>query len=119
MTGRRSSSGARRTRCPRCGRPVITQLVGRRAALAVVADDEPMPTARAAGRTTPDRLAWCLRDGPFAGIDLRWVYRSHPPDCPHPHVLDHQCTAPLRPPAGPRSSHKHLAGPPGQIALDV
>ncbi|MFF9088611.1 hypothetical protein ACF1BE_19705 [Streptomyces sp. NPDC014991] len=97
MTRRPSSSGgARQVRC-RCGRPVLRQLVGLRAALDVTADAGPLTAAAAAALREPNRLDWCVRtrkDGP----DLAWVDRSHPADCPRPHVIDHQCTAP---PAGP------------------
>ncbi|MFI8853645.1 hypothetical protein ACIGW3_26115 [Streptomyces sp. NPDC053499] len=88
----RTEAGARRTTC-RCGAPVLRQLVGRRAALDVTADADPMPAAEAAALREDNRLDWCLRH-PAGGPDLRWAdcHRARDP-CPHPHVIDHQCTA--------------------------
>lgn len=86
------SGGAQRTRCPRCGLPVLTQLVGHRAALSVMADDVPLQPAKAQAMTGPNRLAWCLRESRWSAAQLRWVHRgTHPADCPYPHVIDHQC----------------------------
>ncbi|MEV6074957.1 hypothetical protein AB0L80_07600 [Streptomyces sp. NPDC052069] len=99
-----TGSGARRTRCPRCGIPVLRQLVGRRAALDVTADDAELSAAAAEALHHPNRLHWCLRatrDGP----DMRWAdCRRRPETCPHPHVIDHECTGPTDPvrPAMPR-----------------
>ncbi|MGW7248846.1 hypothetical protein [Streptomyces decoyicus] len=95
------SSGARRTRCARCGCPVLRQLVGRRAALDVCADAEPMTAAAAAALREPNRLDWCVRTV-GGGPDLRWLDGGHRIDCPHPHVIDHMCTAPADPPADDR-----------------
>ncbi|WP_431784369.1 hypothetical protein [Streptomyces chumphonensis] len=100
---RATSSGARRTRCPRCTRPVLRQLVGRRAAKDVTADAERLTPADAAAGRGPMRLDWCLRATP-GGIDLRWTTGDHS-RCPHPHVLDHQCAAPPATPA-PRTARQ-------------
>ncbi|MEU3447210.1 hypothetical protein AB0H29_08265 [Streptomyces thermolilacinus] len=110
------SSEARRTRCARCRRPVLRQLVGRRAALDVTADDEPLTVAVAAARREPNRLDWCLH---AAGVrfDMRWSSRTHPADCPHPHVLDHQCTAPAAPPRAPARTTRSTPVPAGQLTL--
>ncbi|MGC4946209.1 hypothetical protein ACLQ2N_08380 [Streptomyces sp. DT224] len=110
-----TGSGARRTRCTRCGAPVLRQLVGRRAALDVTAD-EGRVTAAAAGRLREaNRLDWCVRttrDGP----ELRWAdcHRRDGP-CPHEHVIDHQCTAP--PPAAQRRTSTTTSVPDGQLTL--
>lgn len=90
MTGR-AEAGARRTVC-RCGAPVLRQLVGRRAALDVTADIAPLTAAQAAALREPNRLDWCHRTV-GRSPDLRWVGAGHPSDCPHPHVIDHLCTA--------------------------
>lgn len=109
------SSGARRTRCPRCNLPVFRQLVGQRAALDVTADDERMSLDAAAKSRQPDRLDWCLRliGG---GFDLRWSGITHSASCPHPHVLDHQCTGPPADTRPARRSRKPPV-PDGQLTL--
>lgn len=91
MTKSAGGSGAQRTRCPRCGLPVLTQLVGHRAALSVTADDRLLKPAAAAAMTGPNRLAWCVRGSRWTGPQLRWIHGMHRVDCPHPHVIDHQC----------------------------
>ncbi|WP_245793614.1 hypothetical protein [Streptomyces pini] len=96
---------------------MLRQLVGRRAALDVTADVEPLAPAAAYRLREPNRLDWCLRttaDGP----DLRWAdcHRTGGP-CPHPHVIDHQCTAPAAPPERPRTTRKPPAVPDGQLTL--
>jgi hypothetical protein len=113
MTRPSSSGGARRVRC-RCGRTVLRQLVGQRAALDVTADADPMTAAAAAALREPNRLDWCVRqrkDGP----DLGWVYATHPVDCPHPHVISHKCTPP--PAAARRPRPRTTSVPEGQLAL--
>ncbi|WP_432160744.1 hypothetical protein [Streptomyces sp. NRRL F-5630] len=110
----RSSNGARRTRC-RCGQTVLRQLVGRRAALDVTADVRELTAAAAAELREPNRLDWCLRhraDGP----DLVWSGPGHRAGCPHPHVIDHECTAPAAAPPRPRTARTSSV-PEGQIAL--
>lgn len=95
------SSRARRTRCARCGQEVLRQLVGRRAALDVTADDEPLTVAEAEMLREPNRLHWCLRET-STGIGLRWR-KDCRAECPHPHVIDHHCppgTPPGRRPEG-------------------
>lgn len=113
-----AGSGARRTACPRCRRPVLRQLVGRRAALDVTADADLMPPAAAASLTGPNRLAWCARRS-GAEVDLRWVLSSHPATCPHPHVIDHACTARAAParPAPRRTTRTTTPVPDGQLTL--
>lgn len=112
------SHGARRMRCPRCSLPVLRQLVGRRAALDVVADAEQMTAAAAAALCEPNRLDWCVR-AVGGGLDLRWPGSPHPADCPHPHVIDHVCTAPVAPPRNPaaRKTRKAPPVPAGQLTL--
>ncbi|MGW1587290.1 hypothetical protein [Streptomyces sp. NPDC002386] len=108
------SGGARRVRC-RCGRTVLRQLVGQRAALDVTADADELTAAAAAALREPNRLDWCVRQR-GAGPDLRWVdRRNHPADCPHPHVIGHLCSAP---PAviRPRTTRK-TSVPEGQLTL--
>jgi hypothetical protein len=104
-------------RC-RCGRTVLRQLVGNRAALDVTADADELTAAAAAMLREPNRLDWCVRrrkDGP----DLAWVdRRNHPADCLRPHVIDHQCTAPAVPARLPaRRKRKPTPVPAGQLSL--
>ncbi|NJP71923.1 hypothetical protein [Streptomyces sp. C1-2] len=111
------SGGARRVRC-RCGQTVLRQVVGHRLAVDVTADAEPMSPAVAYALREPNRLDWCLRRT-AVGLDLRWAdcHRSSR-DCPHPHVIQHKCTAPAVParPA-PRRTRKPQPVPPGQLTL--
>lgn len=104
MTARsKAAAGAVRTNCPRCGAPVLRQLVGRRAALMVTADAEPMPLAAAAPLTGPNRLAWRLRRLHGGGVDLHWLHLQAPVPAPIEAVLDHECppgTPPGRRPDG-------------------
>lgn len=107
------SGGARRVRC-RCGRTVLRQLVGSRAALDVTADAQPMTAAQAAALREPNRLDWCVRqrkDGP----DLGWVGSGHRADCPNPHVIDHKCTPP--PAAARHLRPRTTSVPEGQLSL--
>lgn len=77
-------------RCPSCRARVLTQLVGRTAALNVTADLTPLTPAQQAELYTPHRLIWCLyRAGPHTR--LRWIGQHHPADCTHQHVTEHQC----------------------------
>ncbi|WP_406338232.1 hypothetical protein OG987_13255 [Streptomyces sp. NBC_01620] len=97
MSGRASRKGGDDSRCPSCSAPVLRQLVGDRAALTVTADLRSLTPEQQAAARTPNRLIWCLKTGgPHSRPRLRWTGRSHPTDCPHPHVTDHQC-----PPAEP------------------
>jgi len=85
----RTSDG---TRCPSCRARILTQLVGRTAALNVTADLTPLSPAQQAELYSPNRLIWCLyRAGPHATPRLRWIGQRHPTDCPHQHVTEHQC----------------------------
>ncbi|MEV6081700.1 hypothetical protein AB0L80_42490 [Streptomyces sp. NPDC052069] len=93
MSGRAATTT---TRCPGCRAPILTQLVGHRAALNVTADIRPLTPEQQAEARTPHRLIWCLKSSPHSTPRLRWIDRLHPPDCPHPHVADHHC-----PPAAP------------------
>ncbi|MDT0381387.1 hypothetical protein RM572_21755 [Streptomyces sp. DSM 42041] len=93
---------------------MLQQLVGQRAALDVTADDEPMPPGRAAALREPNRLAWCLRTT-RDGVDLRWLDPWHPAECPHPHVIDHACTAPPQPARPARRPRTTV--PDGQLTL--
>lgn len=113
-----AGSGARRTSCPRCGSPVFRQLVGRRAALDVTADDIRYTAAAAEGLREPNRLDWCLRITKH-GPDLRWATcHTLSTLCPHEHVVDHVCTAPPGPaPAERRRPRKQPPVPTGQLTL--
>lgn len=110
-----AGSGARRTRCPRCGCPVLQQLVGRIAGLDVTAEETRYTPAEARGMREPNRLDWCLRHTKF-GPDLRWAscHRQTAP-CPHEHVVDHKCTAPAAPP--PVRARRTPPVPTGQLTL--
>lgn len=91
-----SRKGGADSRCPSCSTPLITQWVGNTIALKVSTDGIPLtPTEQDAART-PNRLIWCLRTSERTPPRLTWIHTPHPPDCPHPHVTDHQC-----PPAEP------------------
>lgn len=90
MAGRASRTGGDDSRCRTCRAPILTQLVGRVAALNVTADLTPLSPAQQAEVRTPNRLIWCLyRAGPHTR--LRWIGSYHPQDCPHQHVTEHQC----------------------------
>jgi hypothetical protein len=84
------------TRCGACGSPILRQ-PGE--VIPVVVDQDPIPPGSDPQIRSPNRLTWCapppLGPGPPR---LLWVYPGHPPDCPHPHHADHQCTT-RRPPA--------------------
>jgi hypothetical protein len=89
--------GGADSRCPACRAPVITQLVGDRAALKVTADLTPLTPAQQAELREPNRLIWCLRTNSLGHQRLTWTGPRHPPDCPHgDHVTEHRC-----PPAEP------------------
>jgi hypothetical protein len=94
---RRSAAGARA--CERCGTPVITQLVGHRAALKATADAEPIPLDQALALREPNRLAWCLAPLRSGGAELRWLHTAGA-RCGLEHVIDHRC--PPGTPAGRR-----------------
>jgi len=83
---RRSAAGT--TTCLRCSAPVIKQLVGRTAALNVVADAEPIPLERVHALIEPNRLAWCLAALHGGGSELRWRCRH---ECGHDAVIEHRC----------------------------
>ncbi|MCX4705679.1 hypothetical protein [Streptomyces sp. NBC_01373] len=111
-----SSGGARRTRC-RCGLYVLRQDVG---GLIVNVDTGHLQLAEARALSGPNRLAWCLYQRTvWSPIKLRSASAStHPEDCPHPHVVDHECAAPpptSRPAA--RRSARTMPVHPGQLTL--
>ncbi|MFG2372597.1 hypothetical protein ACGFY9_14100 [Streptomyces sp. NPDC048504] len=93
---RRSTAGPRP--CAHCNTPVITQLVGQRAALKVTADAEPIPRADAVALAEPNRLVWCLAVLAGGSTELRWACRSA---CKHGAVIEHRC--PAGTPAGGRA----------------
>ncbi|MFJ6590250.1 hypothetical protein ACIQPP_05405 [Streptomyces violaceusniger] len=114
-----SSSGARQSMCPRCRGPVLRQLVGRRAALDVTADARYLSAAEAKALRRENRLDWCLRQT-RDGVDLRWAdCHARGATCPHPHVIDHECTAPAVPAraAAPSRNRTTQPVPPGQLTL--
>ncbi|MGH3587670.1 MAG: hypothetical protein ACRDQ0_15250 [Pseudonocardia sp.] len=95
MTRRRAAAhGTGNGRCPTCRALVLHQLVE---VLTVTADPRPLTPAEQETLRGPNRLIWCAPPSRTGGPPrLRWIYRSHPPDCPHPHLADHHC-----PPADP------------------
>ncbi|MFD3517746.1 hypothetical protein [Streptomyces sp. NPDC058657] len=98
---------------------MLRQLVGRTAALSVVADAAPMSAAAAGALREQDRLDWCVHET-RDGLDLRWASchtRSAP--CPRRHVIDHKCTAPQTParPAAQRRPRRPSPVPAGQLTL--
>ena len=95
MPGQRSTQGASRRSCDRCGAAVLCQEVGHRAALKVTADAEPLPAAEALALVEPNRLAWCLVQLRAGGVDLRWQCRTGRP-CDHEVVIEHRCPAGVR-----------------------
>ncbi|MFB6875700.1 hypothetical protein [Streptomyces sp. NPDC056323] len=112
-----AGSGARRTSCPRCGSPVLRQLVGRRAALDVTADDTRYTAAAAEALREPNRLDWCLRTTKH-GPDLRWAdCHHHAATCRHEHVVDHQCNAPAGPLTDQSRAPRTSPVPAGQLTL--
>jgi hypothetical protein len=111
-----SSGGARRVRC-RCGRTVLQQLVGNRAALNVTADADYLPAAAAAALREPNRLDWCVRTTK-AGTVLFWAdCHRRAGDCDRPHVIDHQCTAPPAAARPRRRNTRTTSVPEGQLTL--
>ncbi|QFQ97434.1 hypothetical protein F9278_15810 [Streptomyces phaeolivaceus] len=88
--------GGADSRCPACRAPVITQLVGQRAALNVTADLTPLTPAQQTELREPNRLIWCLLTNSLGQHRLTWA-TGHPPDCARgDHVTEHRC-----PPAEP------------------
>ncbi|MGW3428925.1 hypothetical protein ACWDHW_13355 [Streptomyces melanosporofaciens] len=98
----KASTGAVRADCPRCGAPTLRQTAD--LPWAVTVDDSRHTPAQAAQLTRPNRLAWCLRESPWSGMRLAEVLPSvHSRDCPHAHVVEHECpegTLPGRRPEG-------------------
>lgn len=97
MPGRASGKGGADSRCPSCSAPLLVQWVGHTAALQARVDLPPphehRPYGPALQARTPHRLVWCLPRLPHRALRLRWTGSRHPPDCPHQHLLDHQCTS--------------------------
>jgi hypothetical protein len=111
-----SSGGARRVRC-RCGRTVLRQLVGHRAALDVTADADELTAAAAVLLRGVNRLDWCVRRT-AGGLELQWATCHRlSSQCTRPHVLDHQCQAPPAARARPRPRPRTTSVPEGQLAL--
>lgn len=90
MSGHRSTQGASRRSCDRCGAAVLRQEVGHRAALKVIADAEPLPLAEALALREPNRLVWCLVQLRSGDVELRWRCRNRSP-CSHGVVIEHRC----------------------------
>ena len=114
-----SSSGARRERC-RCGRFVLRQLVGNRAALDVTADVDELTPAEAFELREPNRLDWCVRTS-SGGPDLQWAHcHRRKAECTRAHVIAHKCTAPPGTPARARGRGRRprtTSVPEGQLTL--
>lgn len=90
MKGSRSTQGASRRSCDRCGAPVLRQLVGHSAALKVTADAEPIPLQQALALREPNRLVWCMAQLHGGAVDLRWRCRTTG-GCKHAAVIEHRC----------------------------
>ncbi|MEU1800830.1 hypothetical protein [Streptomyces sp. NPDC019937] len=86
---RAAATGAEHRRCDRCSAAVLRQTAG--LPYTVIADALRLTAAKAAALTTPNRLAWCLRET-AAGVRLVEVLPSvHGSGCPTPHVIEHVC----------------------------
>lgn len=87
--GRSRSQDAAESRCPGCGAALITQWVGRVAALKVTAAAAPITPEQEAELRAPNRLTWCLTTGQWRPPELRWrcTFRA----CTHQVVIDHYC----------------------------
>ncbi|MFD8866054.1 hypothetical protein ACFV1F_17045 [Streptomyces sp. NPDC059590] len=93
MTRRSGRTGAADSRCPSCRAPVIRQLVE---VLTVTADPTPLTPDEQHAARGPNCLIWCLIQRPHSPPRLRWITAWHPPNCPNPHVAEHQCPGPTR-----------------------
>lgn len=90
---RRSAAG--RTTCERCGADVLRQRNG--LPWVVTVDAERLTLDQAAARTTPNRLAWCLRESKWSGMRLVEVLAPfHNPACPWAHAIEHECPPGVR-----------------------
>ncbi|MEE4546492.1 hypothetical protein V2S66_31570 [Streptomyces sp. V4-01] len=96
-----ASTTATAARCPSCGAGLIRQ-PGE--VIPVTVDATPIPTGTDPQIRGPNRLTWCAPPARSGGPPrLLWVYPGgHPPDCPHPHHADHQCTTRPAPAAAPQ-----------------
>lgn len=90
MDASRSTRGATRRSCDRCGEPVLRQLVGHRAALKVTADAVSITAEEATQLIEPNRLAWCVAELHGGVIELRWRCRTKN-ECGHGLVIEHRC----------------------------
>ncbi|MET7944238.1 hypothetical protein [Streptomyces sp. NPDC005302] len=98
MKPARSNSGVSHRSCDRCGSPVLRQREG--LPWVVVVDDVRHTPGQAAELTTPNRLAWCLRESKWTGARLVEVHTAfHNRECPRPHLVEHTC-----PPGTPLSA---------------
>lgn len=93
MTVKRSTQGASRRSCDRCGAAVLRQEVGHNAALKVTADAEPLPLDQALALREPNRLVWCLARLRSGAVELRWRCRGLRRPCGHDAVIEHRCPA--------------------------
>jgi hypothetical protein len=95
MARRWGRQGSADSRCPACSVAVITQWVGTVAAVKVTAELTPLNLEQQAANRTPNRLIWChYQASPHTEARLRWIHSSHPTDCPHPHLAEHDCPGP-------------------------
>lgn len=86
---------ARSLACERCGAGVLRQRNG--LPWVVTVDAERLTPGQAAARTTPNRLAWCLRESKWSGMRLVEVFGPfHNPACPWAHVIEHECPPGVR-----------------------
>lgn len=79
------------SRCRTCGAPTIRQHVE---VLTVTADATPIEPGTDTQARGPNRLTWCRPPSTWSTPRLRWIYSTHPQQCPHPHHADHQCPGP-------------------------
>jgi hypothetical protein len=90
---RRSAAG--HTSCERCGADIIRQKTG--LPWVVTADAGRLTPDQATKKTTPNRLAWCLRESKWSGMRLVMVLPVfHSPVCMWAHVIEHECPAEVR-----------------------
>lgn len=82
-------AGAVARDCPRCGLPTYHQRHG--LPWTVTTDTARLTPDQAAGRTTPNRRAFCLRESQWAGLRLVEVLASaHRKGCTA-HLVEHEC----------------------------
>jgi hypothetical protein len=88
MYGARPQVASHRS-CDRCGAPVLRQTSG--VPWVVTVDEKRLTPDQAAAMTGPNRLAWCLRENKWTGMRLVEVLPSHNRQCPHAHLIAHEC----------------------------